>query len=298
MHRPGTSLAAGSLSPDGKTVLILYAGRLTVRPTQSFEEKEILPAKTVAMVIGGNWAVSSPDGKWIYYPQTTDRPSILEAWRVDTASRKKERVITVLSPSWMASPVPSPDGKSIAFFQVKTLMLADANGRNERPLWDGTGFGGEFGGWPLVWSPDSSQILVPTLPHHLSLITVATGQIRPLPGWDDPIVSAVWPQWSSGPFLCVKHGHPVSMDLRSVPNCQIWHLSLPDGLRMPVTDASQGYLRIFGMGPEGHSLGHSLIVERTPPPPDWWDSFMMFLWQTSARHIPDFQPTVMLTLRN
>src|SRR5580658_7014453 len=60
----------GALSPDGKFVLTIKASRLTIRPLESHEGKEILPAGSIPEGAGDYWACWSADGKSIYYLQT------------------------------------------------------------------------------------------------------------------------------------------------------------------------------------------------------------------------------------
>jgi hypothetical protein len=46
LYRPGQSLSFAALSPDGRSVLIVKAGRLTVRPLESGEEATALHANS------------------------------------------------------------------------------------------------------------------------------------------------------------------------------------------------------------------------------------------------------------
>src|SRR5580658_10133286 len=56
----------GVLTPDGKSVVIGRAGRLSIRPLESMEEKEILPRGSVSGSLGDGAGLSM-NGKWLYY---------------------------------------------------------------------------------------------------------------------------------------------------------------------------------------------------------------------------------------
>ena len=150
----GHPVNCGVLSTDGKSVVIVKAGRLTMRPLESLEEKELLPQGSVTGVLGSRPGLAA-QGKWIYYLRGTDQPGVNDLWRLDSTTLQKERLIQNAGGVTTPAPQPSPDGKSIAFFRRQVLMLADADGRNERVLCD------HCDPWRcMVWSPDSSQILI------------------------------------------------------------------------------------------------------------------------------------------
>ena len=301
MYRPGQTLGFGAISPDGRSVLIIRAGRLTIRPLESREEKELLPQGSVATIGNESWATWAADGKSIYYLQMTDQPGVTDLWRLDPISRKQKRLIENAGGVITAMPQPSPDGRSIAFFRGKSLMVATADGQGERTLWENS----EATKWPdVAWSPDNSQILAPAYSQgllKLNLVTVATGQVRPLAPWRGRIISMVWPSWSSGPFLCALVLSAGGSE-DSVPVRQIWHLTLPQDERIQVTTDRLGYSKIFGAG----TSGYSLVVQRVPPRPGLWEQAMDFLATLGpgqhgfgyAIQPPDgFQPTVLLTLK-
>jgi dipeptidyl aminopeptidase/acylaminoacyl peptidase len=301
LYRPGQSLSFAALSPDGRSVLIVKAGRLTVRPLESGDEEELLPQGAIATVGNEAWAAWAADEKCIYYLRLTNRPGIADLWRLDLASRRTTRLIENAGGVVTSPPKPSPDGKSIAFFRGKTLLLATADRQSERVLWQD----GESTKWPdVVWSPDGSQILVPALSQgllKLNLVTVTTGQVRPLKPWRGRIISIVWPSWSSGPFLCAS-ALSARWNEDSVPVRQIWHLTLPQDERIPVTADPVGYSKIFGAG----ASGYSLVVQRNPPRASLWELTVDFLatlgpgqhgFGTGIPPPAGFQPTVLLILR-
>ena len=297
----GYHVNCGVLSTDGGSVVIVKAGRLTMRPLESLDEKELLPQGSVTGVLG-NGAGLATQGRWIYYLQGTDQPAINDLWRLDSTTLHKERLIQNAGGVTTPAPQPSPDGKSIAFFRRHILMLANADGRNERVLCD------QCDPWhSMVWSPDSSQILISLatpFPYmtgvtKLSLVTVSTGQVKPLALWKGIVSSMVWPAWSSGPFLCVKEYNPAERQFHTFwdvvfnglpsSNSQIWHLRLPDE-RTQLTQESANYSVVFGAGPEGYSL----VAQRMAPAPSRW---AILANGFGAADHPEGAATVVLTLR-
>jgi hypothetical protein len=289
-----TRISFSALSPDGRSVLSIWQGRLTIRRLESPEEKELLPQGSIATLGLQSWAVWSADGKAIDYLQLADRPGITDLWQLDLSTLKTKLLIKNAGGVTTARPQPSPDGKSIAFYRGSTLMLASADGQNERVLWERQD---RWWGFVMVWSPDSTQILVPTDRQSskgledLNLVTVSTRQVRHLAPWRHPILSIVWPSWGSGAFLSVMQPAPAFLSGRDVG--QIWHLRLPQDERTQVTDDSANYRSIFG----GGANPYSLIAQRVDTRPEAWQIFRELLTTLSMQ--PSFSPahTVMLTLR-
>jgi hypothetical protein len=293
-----TRMTFSALSPDGRSVLSIWHGRLTIRPLESPEEKELLPPGSIATLGNESWAVWSADGKAIYYLLLTDRPGITDLWRLDLSTLKTKLLIKNAGGVSTARPQPSPDGKSIAFYRGSTLMLASADGQSEQVLWERPNRQDYWWGFILAWSPDSSQILVPTERRaskglrDLDLVTVSTKQVRHLASWRHPILSIVWPSWGSGAFLCVMQPAPAFLSRRAVG--QIWHLSVPQDERNQITDGSADYRSIFG----GGAKPYSLVAQRLETRPEAWQIFREIL-TTLSMNPPVSSPahTVMLTLR-
>jgi len=285
------------ISPDGKSVLSIEYGRLTVRPVGSTAEKELLPKGSLTGPLGA-WVTWSGDAKRIYYLAGRDKREFNDLWQVDIASLKKQCVIkNVRGAGAAAKPSPSPDGKRVAFYRGPVLMLADSDGQNERVLCERC--------TPvyrdLVWSPDNSQILlVPEFQESdtkMRLLNVASGRARTLTAFDAKFVtSIVWPSWSSGPLLTemVLQG-----DLR-IRTSQVWQLRVPQNgekdERVLVTrDPDAVYIRIWGVGSDGYSL----VIQKYPPQPTGWDDFVHFFERFG---LPQVYPkgqvtTVLLTLK-
>jgi dipeptidyl aminopeptidase/acylaminoacyl peptidase len=294
--------AWGALSPDGRSVLTTKMGDLTVRPLESADETQLLPEGSIVTVWTRSWVTLSPSGKWIYYLHSADSPVRNDLWRLDPSNRQKVLLIKNVSGGNMFWPQPSPDGKSIAFYRGngKELLVAAVDGRNERVLCE------RCAARSMVWSPDSSQILFTSYEEGAdytitkpSLLTVATGQVKPLAPWKGVIYSFVWPAWSSGPFFSLIVNHNGSHTMESM---QIWHLSPLRDERAQVTrNPGNRYFHIFGAGTDGHSL----VVHRLPPPQNGWDLFfdLFARFVPGASRVdpnygdPNFRPTVLLTLQ-
>jgi hypothetical protein len=273
----------GAISPDGRSVLIVQSGGLSVRPLESPTEKQLVPPGSLPNTVFGAWAVWSADGASVYYLQSADRAFIFDLWRLDALTLNKKLSIKNAAPLSMPRPNPSPDSKSIAFYRGKTLMLARADGQDERVLLEP----GHLNGEPrlLVWSPDNSQMTlvsafnVPGGFEKLDILTVSTGQVKPLAKWKGSITSIIWPSWGSGVFLSGGQTVPWLGFTRDV--WQIWHLRLPtleNEERTQVTAAPANYWKIVGAGADGATL----VVQRFPPPPNGWDMLRSMLSKGSA----------------
>jgi len=100
----------------------------------------------------------TPDGRSILYCTNDDldppRKNAAEIYRIDLATG---RITTVISGGVNTYPVPSPDGRKIAFRKMldvnSEVFVADADGSNIKNLTDHPA----FEGWP-AWSPDSRRI--------------------------------------------------------------------------------------------------------------------------------------------
>jgi len=297
---PNDPIDFGALSPDGRFVLTIKAGRLTTRPLESVEEKQILPPGSIAA--GSYWACWSADGKWIYYLQSEPgkQTGILDLWRVETVSLKKELAIKSAAKPYSGVPNPSPDGRSVVFHRGAALMIATIDGKGERVLLErGASPGGD-----LTWSPDSTQILAVVYSNgrwELGLLTVSTGQVKLMSPWNGGIGGSVWPSWSSGPFLCFWQIDAAARAAMSAKhemghaNYQIWHLRLPQEERTQLTHEPVGSFILFGAGSDGHSL----VAARALEPTSWslLSRALLSIWGAHVPNASDFQTTLLLTLR-
>ena len=144
-------------SPDGKSVAYvrlegqknaLYVMDLATKATRKLSPPTQSPIHPAWM----------PNGRSILYCTNDDldppRKNNAEIYRVDVATG---RVATVIAGGVNTYPVPSPDGRKIAFRKMldvnSEVFVADADGSNLKNL---TG-NPAFEGWP-AWSPDGRRI--------------------------------------------------------------------------------------------------------------------------------------------
>ena len=144
-------------SPDGREVAFvrIEGGRnsLEVMDIASGQRRRLSPP--AQSPIHPAWM---PDGRAILYCTNDDldppRKNAAEIYRVELASG---RIATVISGGVNTYPVPSPDGRRIAFRKMiginSEVFVADADGGNLKNLTDHPA----FEGWP-AWSPDGRRI--------------------------------------------------------------------------------------------------------------------------------------------
>ena len=121
----------------------------------------------------------SPDAQWLYYSRDTtpgitfeyNKDSNKEIFRIFRQSLKDGSVEPfVTGPGGAIRPVPSPDGKQLAFVRrvrnQSTLFLKDLKSGEERPAWGGLERDLQeawsvYGVYPsFAWTPDSRHIVV------------------------------------------------------------------------------------------------------------------------------------------
>lgn len=144
-------------SPDGRSVAYvrlegskngLYVMNLATKTTRRVSPATQSPIHPAWM----------PDGRAILYCTNDDldppRKNAAEVYRVDLASGK---IATVISGGVNTYPVPSPDGKRIAFRKMlgdnSEVFVANIDGSGQKNLTNHPA----FEGWP-AWSPDGRRI--------------------------------------------------------------------------------------------------------------------------------------------
>jgi len=146
-------------SPDGKSVAYvrlegngrsneLFVMNLATGATRRLSPRSQSPIHPAWM----------PDSRSILYCTNDDldppRKNNSEVYRVDVPSG---RVTTIITGGVNTYPVPSPDGRRIAFRKMldtnSEVFIADADGRNLKNLTDHPA----FEGWP-AWSPDGTRV--------------------------------------------------------------------------------------------------------------------------------------------
>ncbi|GEM_PF-3355374 len=311
---PSHGEAFSVLSADGKSVLTARAGRLGKRKLDSVVEDEILPAGSISPAPFGQWIAWSPNERYVYYIQIEQ--SLPNLWRLDLKTHAAVCAIKNVSVASRNLPLLSPDGEKIAFQRGREMMLADADGSNQRPWCENC----SFSPYSLAWSPESSRVLFTTFiaqavsapgknsgpVMRVRVFDFRTGQTKELGSWNGIIPSIVWPAWDknaekngdNGVFLCLwspntsamhswknllTHGEPRVLS-------PIWHLNIASGERTQVTQPPGSYLRMFGAGPDAFSL----VADRSPEPITAWDAITNVFGVDMPSRAPT---TVMLTLK-
>jgi imidazolonepropionase-like amidohydrolase/Tol biopolymer transport system component len=141
----------------------------------------------------------SPDGGYVYFSQDTtpgrtfqynknSHEQIYTIQRLELADGRIEPFVT--GPGGAVRPVPSPDGKSLAFVRrvrgQSTLFLKDLAGGEERPVWDGLERDLQEawaiqGVYPAFdWTPDGRELVV-WAQGKIWRVAVANGQAQEVP---------------------------------------------------------------------------------------------------------------------
>ncbi len=173
-----------SLSADGRRLAYSVMTQTSNVWSIAIPARDSVPFSQARQVTSGTqnieWAVVSPDGKWLYYD--SDRSGNFDIWRLPLAGGPPEQLTT--DPADDFAPTVSPDGLEVAFHSVR-------NGVNNREI-----FVMPAGGGPAVqvstgpgddrlprWSPDG-RWLDWTDPVSDSGIVVA--ERTPAGGWSTP----------------------------------------------------------------------------------------------------------------
>ncbi len=182
-----------AVSPDGEEVAFVVHGEVFVASVEYGATKRI--TSTVEQERSVAWA---PDGKTLYYASERHRDgSDLPSWNIYKASLAREddeqlhRATLVHEEAVLEDaresfqPVPSPDGKHLAFLrdrdEICDLDLGTGEIRTLVPSRENYSYAD--GDIDYSWSPDSRWLAVIYLPNHrwieqVGVVEVATGTVR------------------------------------------------------------------------------------------------------------------------
>jgi serine/threonine protein kinase len=184
-----------AISPDGKYILSI----IEQNGKRGLFLRHIATNSTTQVVASGSdyytGPLFSPDGDYLYF---------LAAQNASSNVRNLLRAPPLPPPP---PPLPPHDGKLIAYVRENSpepgkvqIVLANADGRNERVLTTLTQEDVGFSGWEhLAWSPSGKLLAVTTnalgnSPHRILLVDKASGQSKPIGASQDRFYKEV--KWS------------------------------------------------------------------------------------------------------
>jgi serine/threonine protein kinase len=230
------------ISPDGKYVAYVAedGGRESIwlKQVTSSNNVEIVPPTETQF----HGATFSHDSIYLYYIVKEPNNSIGVLHRVPVLGGVSVKLIVDVD-----GPISlSPDGKQLAFVRGssagdRALMLANADGSEERKLASRTGYNAFSFGGP-AWSPDGKTIACGagnTDPsgRHMSVVAVEVG--------DGSVKPLTTQKWSGiGRLAWLQDGKGLVMNARDLGRrspAQLWYLSYPNGQARRITRDLQDY---------------------------------------------------------
>ena len=233
---------SAAISPDGK--FLAYAQNEGDK--QSLWTKQIATNSTVQLVAAAPRTYAnltfSPDGNYVYYVARDPNDETGSVFRIPTLGATPLKVVGNVSEAIAFS----PDGRQIAFQRYDansseaTVVVADADGSNERKLTSHTGHEW-FASRGVAWSPDSRFIACGAGDDRKSpqmamvIINVKDGTTKDLSAqrWDS-IGRSAW--LSDGTAIVFS-----ASDSGTTAARQIWQISYPGGEAHPITHDLNSY---------------------------------------------------------
>ena len=225
-------VVSAAISPDGKYVVYVLSGSdkpgLWLKHLATMSDTQILPAGDEPLY---RTPIFSPDGNFVYYVQSRPNSYSGSMYRVGVLGGSPRKVIEEV---WLSGIAFSPDGKKLAFQRPNSLVVANADGTDERTLINGAWFP------MLTWSSDNKMIVTSvghytseSLSMNLSLVSSVNGEEHAIPS-----------QWSfiSG-IASLPDGRGLlisAIEQMSGPS-QIWQLSYPTGEAHRITNDLNNY---------------------------------------------------------
>lgn len=266
------AVAEAVISPDGN--YLAYVANEPGRLGQGVWVRQVEAASNTQQLIAPSEGASygalvfSPDSQHLYYGAMQEGPQPPALFRVPVLGGP---AVKVLSDGFGGGPVTfSPDGRRLAFIRGEfgrelTLLVADANGANERAVVKRSA--PDFFALP-AWSPDGKTIaciygsteLSDGSSPALGLMTIqASG------GAERRVTDARWTDVRQLSWLPDSSGLVVSATEAELSPAQIWMLSLPSGEMRRVTNDLNTYL-----GASVTADGSALVTVQTDRVPNVW----------------------------
>jgi eukaryotic-like serine/threonine-protein kinase len=229
-----------AISPDGK-----YVAYVADDGTEKSVWIRQVNADSSVKVVGGTTTdytglSFSPDGAYLYFSRVDEgNVTVASLYRVPALGGTVRKVANNVD----AAVTFSRDGKRIAFaredpsFTTMRLMVADADGNNERPL--ATVENAVFSIFTPAWSPDGATIVVTagsaSKGQSLLAVNASDGTVRTLSSPGIPLGQAAWLPDQSGLLVVVT-------DYSKGSHGQIWSVSYPSGKIEKLTNDLSNYL--------------------------------------------------------
>jgi serine/threonine protein kinase/Tol biopolymer transport system component len=260
----GNVTGSVSISPDGKYVVHAVeepAGfSLVVRQVATGSDIRVVPPSDKGFV----GAVFSADGNYLYYVQNE---TLLGAslFHIPTLGGTPQKIIFDID----TAPAFSPDGKRFVFFRgyqpaETAVMMANADGSNERKLATSKGAERYQLGTGISWSPDGKSIAAVRASQQggaheqIVLIDPSSGnaQLVPTPRYND-VEGLAWLPDSTAIIIAAREKPGVAR--------QLWHIALPAGTASRVTNDLSDYRSVSITGD-----GKTIAVTQTETLANLW----------------------------
>jgi serine/threonine protein kinase len=245
--------SAVAISPDGRYVI--YALRegelqsLWVRQVATRSDVQVL-APEMASYQGLSF---SRDGNYVYFVRSDPGSGTFSSlYSMPVLGGTPRRLITDVD----TRPTFSPDGQRLAFVRgipdagKARLLVANADGSAEQPLWETDAAINTFGVLAPDWSPDGKSIAMSSGRQGastLTIVNVADKTARPLYRHQGPIGRPLWTP--DGAALLVP------LDTSIADRAQIWRVSYPSGAASRFTNDLADYSRLqFDRTADGKAL--------------------------------------------
>lgn len=259
------------ISPDGN--YLAYVASETGRQGQGILVRQVAAASNTQRIVapaeGTSYSalVFSPDSQHLYYGEAREGAGPPSLFRVPVLGGPAVKVLSEA----LAGPVTfSPDGRQLAFVRGEfgrelTLVVADADGRNERALLKRSA--PDFFGLP-AWAPDGRAVAcvygsTEKLDGSSPALGVTTFQISD--GAERRVTEARWNDVRQLSWLPDGSGLVLSANEGELSPAQIWTLSLPAGEVRRVTNDLNTYL-----GASVTADGSALVTVQTDRVPNVW----------------------------
>jgi TolB protein len=239
----GDGKARGAeISPDGKFLAYIRVdgGERSIWLKQ-IQTNSNIPILKPGELDGFDSLVFSPDGNFVLFNAETKEEQAPSIYRVSILGGTPTKVI-----SNGYSVRFSPDGKQVSFsrFDFKanesSVMIAEADGRNERKLASRTGT--QFFEGAAPWSPDGTYLATrlgddtapPAQASSIVLMSLADGSVTELgESRFTDIDDLVWHPSGDSLIIAAVEG--------SLPQAQLWEVAYPSGTSRRLTNSLNGH---------------------------------------------------------